>query len=228
LLFNNDNDSMTATTKTIRILLADDHSIVRLGLRALLEAEPDFSVIDEARDGLEVLEKVPLVKPDVVILDLMMPRLSGLEAVRQLARNPSPAKIIVLSMHDDEGFVLEALRHGVAGYVMKDSNSDYLIRAVRTVMAGRRYLSPVLADRAIAAYQQIAKPETDEVYESLTIREREVLQLTAEGRTRAEIAARLGVNARTVETHRANLMSKLNIHSKTELIRYAVRKRLVS
>lgn len=217
----------TATTRIIRILLADDHSIVRLGLRALLESEPDFTVIDEATDGFEVLEKVKKLKPDVVILDLMMPRLSGLEAARQLSKTAEKTKIVVLSMHDDEGFVLEALRNGVAGYVMKDSNSAYLLRAIRTVVSGRRYLSPVLADRAISAYQQVSKPAASDEYESLTIREREVLQLTAEGRTRAEIAAKLGVNARTVETHRANLMNKLKIHSKTELIRFAVRKRIV-
>lgn len=213
--------------KEIQILLADDHALVRIGLRALLETEPQFRVIDEVDNGRDVLEKVLGLKPDVVILDLMMPNLNGLEVTRQISRSTERTKIVILSMHDDEGFVLEALRNGASGYVLKDSNSNYLIQAIKAVMNGGRYLSPILADRAIKAYQSQARSESSDLYDSLTAREREVLQLTAEGRTRAEIAAKLGVNARTVETHRANLMNKLNLKTKTELVRFAIKRGLI-
>lgn len=213
--------------KEIQILLADDHALVRIGLRALLETEPSFRVVDEVDNGRDVLEKVLTCKPDVVILDLMMPNLNGLEVTRQIKKATDRTRIVILSMHDDEGFVLEALRNGASGYVLKDSNSNYLIQAIKAVMSGGRYLSPILADRAIKAYQSQARTETNDIYESLTSREREVLQLTAEGRTRAEIAAKLGVNARTVETHRANLMNKLNLRSKNELVRFAIKRGLI-
>lgn len=213
--------------REIHILLADDHALVRQGLRALLEAEERFRVVGEAGDGLEALHLVEKLKPDVVVLDLMMPNLNGLEATRRLSRQYQHTKIIILSMYDDEGFVLEALRNGASGYVLKDSTSDDLILAIREVAAGRHYLSPPLSDRAIAAYQQFAKTGAFDKYDTLTTREREVLQLTVEGKTNSEIAQILGISVRTAETHRSNLMNKLDIHLQADLIRYAIKRGII-
>ena len=213
--------------KTITIVLADDHRIVRQGLRVLLATESDFNVIGEADDGREALELVKRLSPDVLVLDLMMPGLNGLEVARQLNKQASKVGVVVLSMHDDEGFVLEALANGVSAYVLKDSNSSDLVQAVREVAAGRRYLSPPLSDRAIETYQQMAKIGTMDSHETLTTREREVLQLSAEGHTNSEIAARLGISTRTAETHRSHLMHKLALHTQSDLIRYALRHRVI-
>ena len=209
------------------IVLADDHRIVRQGLRALLAAEENFKVIGEADDGREALELVRRLTPDVLVLDLMMPGLNGLEVARQLHRQTPKVAIVVLSMYDDEGFVLEALAHGVSAYVLKDSNSSDLVQAVREVAAGRRYLSPPLSDRAIETYLQLAKTGAMDKHETLTTREREVLQLSAEGHTNSEIAARLGISTRTAETHRSRLMHKLGLHTQSDLIRYALRRGII-
>lgn len=216
-----------ADSKRTTIVLADDHRIVRQGLRALLAGEADFEVVGEADDGREALELVKHLTPDVLILDLMMPGLNGLEVARQLPRQSPGVRVVVLSMHDDEGFVLEALANGVSGYVLKDSNSSDLVHAVREVAAGRRYLSPPLSDRAIEAYQQRAKVGTMDKHETLTTREREVLQLSAEGHTNSEIAARLGISTRTAETHRSRVMHKLGLHTQSDLIRYAIRRGII-
>jgi two-component system, NarL family, response regulator NreC len=213
--------------KTTTIVLADDHRIVRQGLRVLLSAEQDFEVIGEADDGREALELVRRLNPDVLVLDLMMPGLNGLEVARQLNKQAAKVGVVVLSMHDDEGFVLEALANGVSAYVLKDSNSSDLVQAVREVSAGRRYLSPPLSDRAIETYQQMAKIGTMDRHETLTTREREVLQLSAEGYTNSEIAARLGISTRTAETHRSRLMHKLDLHTQSDLIRYALRRSII-
>ena len=208
-------------------MLADDHRIVRQGLRALLTAEAEFKVIGEADDGREALELTKRLKPDVLVLDLMMPGLNGLEVARQLHKQAARIRIVVLSMYDDEGFVLEALANGVSAYVLKDSNSSDLVQAVREVAAGRRYLSPPLSDRAIETYQQMARHGTMDKHESLTTREREVLQLAAEGHTNSEIAARLGISTRTAETHRSRLLHKLGLHTQSDLIRYALRRGII-
>jgi DNA-binding NarL/FixJ family response regulator len=213
--------------KRTTIVLADDHRIVRQGLRALLASEADLEVIGEADDGREALELVRRLSPDVLVLDLMMPGLNGLEVARQLPRQSPGVRVVVLSMYDDEGFVLEALANGVSGYVLKDSNSSDLVHAVREVAAGRRYLSPPLSDRAIEAYQQRAKVGTMDKHETLTTREREVLQLSAEGHTNSEIAARLGISTRTAETHRSRVMHKLGLHTQSDLIRYAIRRGII-
>jgi DNA-binding NarL/FixJ family response regulator len=213
--------------KMINILLADDHRIVREGLHALLKAEPDFNVIGEAGDGLEALKLIRKLSPDVVVLDLMMPGLNGLEVARQISKQMPQTRIIILSMYDDEGFVLKALANGVSGYVLKDAGSFDLVQAVREVAAGHRYLSPPLSDRAIEAYQQIYRAGTLDKYETLTTREREVLQLTAEGHTNSEIATRLGISVRTAETHRSRLMHKLGAHTQADLIRYALRRGII-
>jgi DNA-binding NarL/FixJ family response regulator len=206
------------------IVLADDHHVVRQGLRVLLEGQPDFQLVGEAGDGLEAVQLTERLKPDVLIIDLMMPSLNGLEATRQLSQRSPHTRVVILSMHANEAYVLEALRNGAAGYVLKDSSAADLVHAVREVVAGRRYLSSPLSERAIAAYIQKASDVVSDPYEMLTNREREVLHLAAEGYTNAEIADQLSISPRTAETHRANLMHKLGLRTHTDLIRYALRR----
>jgi DNA-binding NarL/FixJ family response regulator len=206
------------------IVLADDHVVVRQGLRALLEAEPDFAIVGEAADGLEVPDLVERLKADVLVLDLMLPGLNGLEVTRQVQQRSPQARVVVLSMYANEAYVLEALRNGAAAYVLKEASAADLVHAIREVMAGRRYLSPPLSESAIELYVQKAKAAPRDPYEALTTREREVLQLAAEGQSNPEIADRLGISVRTVETHRANLMTKLALHNQTELVRYALKR----
>ncbi|MEP6637127.1 MAG: response regulator transcription factor [Acidobacteriota bacterium] len=209
------------------IVLADDHHIVRQGLRALLEVEQGFNVVAEAGDGFEALQLVEQLGPNVLVLDLMMPGLNGLEVTRQLTKHSPKTGIVILSMYANEAYVLEALANGASAYVLKDSNSADLVHAVREVAAGRRYLSPPLSDRAIEVYQAKAKAATLDRYETLTTREREVLQLIAEGHTSTDIASLLGISARTAETHRANLMHKLVLHTQADVIRYALRRGII-
>jgi two-component system, NarL family, response regulator NreC len=212
------------TASDTTIVLADDHHIVRHGLRALLEREPDFTIAGEASDGSEVVDLVERVHPDVLILDLVMPGLHGLEVTRHLTASVPQTRIVVLSMHANEGYVLEALRNGAAAYVLKEATSTELVTAVREVVAGHRYLSPPLSERAITAYLEKASTTSFDLYDTLTAREREVLQLAAEGYTSSRIAARLSISPRTAETHRANLMRKLGLRTHADLIRYALRR----
>lgn len=209
------------------IVLADDHHVVRQGLRALLDVEPGFTVVAEAGDGLEAVQLVEQLGPNVLVLDLMMPGLNGLEVTRQLTKHSPKTGIVILSMYANEAYVLEALANGASAYVLKDSDSADLVHAVREVAAGRRYLSPPLSDRAIEVYQAKAKAATLDRYETLTTREREVLQLIAEGHTNTDIASLLGISARTVETHRSNLMHKLVLHTQADVIRYALRRGII-
>jgi two-component system response regulator NreC len=209
------------------IILAEDHHIVRQGLRALLEAEPDIQIVGEAANGLEAAQLAESRQPDVMIVDLMMPGLNGLEVTRQVAQRSPHTQVIILSAFENEAYVTEALGSGAAGYVLKRSSAADLVRAVREVVAGRRYLSPSLSERAIEAYvryiQQVRDSDLDP-YETLTPREREVLHLAAEGHTNAEIAERLSISPRTVETHRANMMHKLGLRTSTDLIRYSMQR----
>ena len=209
------------------IVLADDHRVVRDGLRALLEAEPGFSVVGEAGDGLTSIPLVDRLQPDVLLLDLMMPGLNGQEVIRQVRKCSPRTHVVVLSMHSSEPYVMEALRNGAAGYVLKDASYTDLAHALREVMAGRHYLSPPLSELAIEAYQEKAKAAVADRYDMLTTREREVLQLVAEGHSNNEVAHRLGISPRTTETHRANLMHKLHLRTHTDLIRYAIERRIV-
>ncbi len=209
------------------IVLADDHPIVRQGMRALLEAEPDLRVIGEAGDGLEAVSLVERLQPDVLVLDLMMPGLSGLETARHVHKRAPRTRVVILSMHADESYVLEALRHGAAGYILKTSNPIDLTLAVREVAAGRRYLGPPLSERAIEAYIQKTGDAPLDPYETLTAREREVLHLAALGHGNAAIADRLGISPRTVETHRAHVMDKLSLGNQADLIGYALRRRII-
>lgn len=206
------------------IVLADDHHLVRQALRTLLAAEPDFQVVGEAGDGLEATQVVERLKPDVLVVDLFMPGLGGLEVTREVVRRSPQTRVVILSMYSNEAYVLEAFRNGASGYVLKDSTSADLVQAVRDAVAGRRYLSPPLSQRAIDAYAERSKEAAADAYETLTTREREVLHLAAEGYSNPEIAARLSISPRTAETHRANLMRKLGLHSQTDLVRYAIRR----
>lgn len=206
------------------VVLADDHHIVRKGLRILLEAEGEFAVIGEEADGLKVVELVERLRPDVLLLDVQMPGLNGLEITRQIVQRTLKTRVIILSMHANETYVREALRYGAHGYVLKDANPSEMLESVREVSAGRRYLSRALSERAIDAYAEKAQAAPADAYDMLTTREREVLQLAAESSSTSEIAARLGISPRTVETHRQNLMRKLGLQSQTDLIRYALRR----
>jgi len=211
----------------ITVVVADDHHILRQGLRTLLEGEAEFEVIGEEADGLKVVALVEQLRPDVLLLDVQMPGLNGLEITRQLGQRDGKTRVVILSMHANETYVLEALRQGALGYVLKDAPPEEMLEAVRTVHAGRRYLSRALADRALDAYAQQAQAPTEDPYETLTTREREILQLAAESSSLAEIATRLGISPRTVETHREHLMRKLGLQSQTDLIRYALRRGIV-
>ena len=208
-------------------MLADDHNLVRQGLRALLEAEPDFSVVGEAADGLEVDDLVGRLQPDVLGLDLMMPGMGGLEVTRQVSRHSPETHVLILSMYSNEAYVMEALRNGAAGYALKNATRDQLVQAVREVAQGRRYLSPPFSERAIEAYMQRTESATVDSYETLTTRERQVLHLAAEGHNNAEIGVRLSIGPRTAESHRRNLMPKLGLRTQTDLIRYALRRGLL-
>ena len=208
-------------TKSINIILVDDHIVVRHGLRALLEGEQDFTVIGEASDGRSGIELIERLQPDVLIVDIMMPGLNGLEVTRQISQRHPQTRVLVLSMYADEGYVLQALRYGAAGYVLKNSSAEILIEAIRFVAGGGRYLCPSLSERAITAYLEKSDPEPQDLYETLTTREREILQLLVEGHGNTEIASQLFISPRTVENHRAKIMQKLGFHTQTDLIRFA-------
>ncbi len=206
------------------IVLVDDHQMVRQGLRALLEAETDFSVAGETGSGLEALTLVERIRPDILIVDLMLPDLNGLEVTRRVTQQFPKTRSVVLSMRNVESYVLAALNNGAYAYVLKASSAADLVYAVRETLAGRHYLSPPLSERAITAYAATAAQAVLDPYETLTGREREVLQLAAQGLSNAKIAARLSVSATTVATHRSNLMHKLGLHSQTDLVRYALQR----
>ncbi len=205
-----------------KIVLADDHQVVRHGIKAILAAEPDLSFVGETIDGLETLKVVEKVQPDVLIIDLTMPGLSGLEVIRRVSKRSPNTRIVVLSVHSSAAFVLEALRNGATGYVLKESSSSYLVEAVREVLAGRRYLAPPLSEKAIDEFSESLAIGSLDLYEMLTIREREVLHLTSEGHSSREIGEKLLISPRTAEKHRANIMRKLNIGNHSELIRFAL------
>ncbi|MEP7270069.1 MAG: response regulator transcription factor [Acidobacteriota bacterium] len=209
------------------VLIADDHAIVRQGLRALIDADKDFQLVGEADNGLEAVRLVENLKPNLLVVDLMMPGLNGLEVARQTKEISPVTRIVVLSMYSDEAYVLEALRKGATGYVLKDAQSTDLLKALHAVAGGHHYLSPPLSERAIEVYARKAGSATLDLFETLTKREREVLQLAAEGLSQNEIAQRLSISPRTSETHRANLMRKLGLQNQTELVRFAIRRGIV-
>jgi two-component system, NarL family, response regulator NreC len=212
----------------VTVLLADDHPIVRQGLRHLLEMQSDFKVVGEASDGLEASQMAERYHPDVLVVDMMMPGLNGLEVTHQVRQRSPATRIIVLSMHNNDAYVLQALKRGASGYVLKDSGPAEVVQAVKQVMLGQRYLSASLAENLIELLLKQTGNLPKDPYEELTNREREVFQLTAEGWNNNEIAERLSISPRTVEVHRANLMEKLRLHSQMDVLRYAIRRGLVS
>lgn len=214
--------------RPLTIVLADDHHVVRSGLRVLLESELSCNVVGEAGNGPEALALVERHQPDLLIADLIMPGLSGLEVARQTRTISPNTRIVILSMHADESYVREALRAGVTAYVLKETLSTEFLYAIQQAAQGRRYLSPPLSDRAIDAYASQTSETTLDLYETLTAREREILYLAAQGLTSAEIAEHLMIGVRTVDTHRASMMRKLGLHTPLDLIRYAVRRGIVT
>ena len=214
---------------TVRILLADDHTVVRKGLGLLLESHAGFKVIAEAADGREAVAMAEAHRPDVVVLDVAMPLLNGIEAARQISAKLPEIAIVFLSMHSDEGYVLKALKSGAKAYLLKDSAEYDLINAIKAVSEGKAFFSPAISRMLVEDYmRQMREREVEDSYELLTTREREILQLFAEGKSAKEVAAILSLSLYTVETHRSNIFQKLNLHSAAELILYAVRKGVIS
>jgi two-component system response regulator NreC len=213
----------------IRILLADDHTVMRRGLRLLLEGRPEFTVVAEASDGRQAVEEAEASQPDVVVLDIAMPNLSGIEAAQRIATVLPHTGIVILSMHSDEAYVLRALKVGAKGYLLKDSREGDLIEAIKVVHQGRTYFSPEISRMLVDDYvRDIRARGAEDSYDLLTSREREILQLLAERKSNKEIAHSLNLSLYTIETHRRNLQEKLNLHSLAELILYAVRKGVIS
>lgn len=208
----------------VRVLIADDHPVVRKGLRSLLEEEPEIIVVGEAEDGTQALAEIERLKPDIAIVDLMMPGHNGLEVIRQAKKFFPSMYIIVLSMNSNDAYVLEALKRGASGYVLKETGPSELLQSVKTVLSGEHFLSAQLPKHLLFTYQESSDQQLLDPYETLTNRERETLQLAAEGLTSAEIAERLSISRRTVEIHRANFMEKLNLRHQTDLVRYAIKR----
>jgi two-component system, NarL family, response regulator NreC len=210
-------------SRKTRILLADDHSVVRQGFRLILSSQSDFEVIGEAANGREAVDLAGSLQPDIIVMDVSMPELNGIEATRRLGEVSPKTRVLALSMHKDSVYVREILRAGARGYLLKDSIDSDLIAAVRAVANGDGYLSPAVSDAVLSDYR---KHVTDPI-DLLTSREREVLQMIAEGKTNKEIANTLNLSVYTVEAHRGRIMEKLNLHSTGELVRFAIRNGLI-
>lgn len=212
----------------MRVLLADDHAIVRRGLRSLIEAEPGAQVVGEAGDGFEAVRLAEDTKPDVIVLDIAMPKLNGIDVAGRVRALDDPPKVIILSMHADESYILRALAAGAQAYLLKDSTDEDLWPAIRAVMSGMPFVSAAVSAVLVEDYvRHLQSRGLTDTFHLLTAREREVLQLLAEGRSNKEVAALLDVGVSTVETHRANLMQKLNLHNTAEIVLYAVRKGII-
>ena len=212
-----------------RVLLADDHQLMRSGVRLMLERETDLAVVGEACDGREAVALVKSLKPEVVVMDIGMPNLNGIEAARQMMEENPQLAIVMVSMHSDESYVLRALKAGARGYLLKDSAEADLIKAVHAVAGGKSFFSPAVSKLLLDDYlRKLKRSGTEDAYDLLTPREREVLQLIAEGKSNKDIANLLNLSVYTVESHRANLMEKLNLKGLPELILYAVRKGIIA
>jgi RNA polymerase sigma factor (sigma-70 family) len=210
------------------VLIADDHGVVRKGLRLLLEQYPELEVVGEAANGRDVVRLATELAPEIVLMDVAMPLLNGIDAAEQVRRANPQIGVIMLTMHADEGYVLRALNAGVKGYLLKESAEDDLLRAIRAVSQGKPFFSPAITETLLEDYMRVLKQEgLSDTFELLTAREKEVLQLLAEGKSNKEVAAILEVSLYTVESHRTNLMQKLNLHNTAEIVLYAVRKNLV-
>jgi two-component system response regulator NreC len=216
------------TGRRIRVLIADDHTLLRDGIRALLADEPDIDVVGEAEDGRWAVERACKLRPDVVLMDIAMPLLNGLEATRQIKRDSPETHVLILTMHEDAEYVGRVLEAGAAGYVLKHAAGHELVAAIRAVAGGGAFFSPSIARHVLEGYvsrrEGAASPDP---YDELTPREREVLQLIAEGYTNRDIAGMLTLSIKTVKTHRLHLMHKLNIHDRGELVRYAIQKGII-
>jgi two-component system, NarL family, response regulator NreC len=213
----------------IRLLVADDHDVVRAGLRFLLERQEDMEILGEAADGRQIVRLAEELAPSVIVMDIAMPQLNGIDAAAQILHRDPDVKIIVLSMYADEEFIVRALTAGVKGYLLKDAVQADLVRAVRAVATGRSFFSPAIAQTLAEDYvRQLQSKGMEDSYELLTEREREILQLLAEGNSNKEVAGMLNVSPYTVETHRMHLMQKLNLHNTAEIVLYAVRKKIVA
>ena len=213
----------------IRVLLAEDHTIVRQGLRSILDGREGIQVVGEAKDGREAVEKAQQLQPDIVLMDLSMPPLSGLEATRQIKSQCPQIEVLVLTMHADEEYVLQILQAGASGYLLKQSAVGELVTAIQAVYQGDSYLSPAISRKVVDGYVRQAREQSQvDPYEQLTDREREVLHLIAEGRSTQEIADLLFISPKTVRGHRSSLTEKLGLHSNAELTRYAIRKGIVA
>jgi len=214
--------------KKIRVLLADDHTLMRRGLRLIVEQQPDLVVVGEAEDGRQAVGLAASLKPDVAVLDIGMPNLNGIEAAKQI-RDAESGAVVILSMHADETYILRALKAGARGYLLKDSAESDLVRAIRSVAEGKSYFSPAVSKVLLEDYmKKLQRTGSEDSYDLLTPREREILQLIAEGKSNKDVANLLHLSVYTVETHRANLMEKLKLKSVSELILYAVRKGIIS
>jgi two-component system, NarL family, response regulator NreC len=211
-------------SKKIRVLLADDHAILRKGARMLLDAQADFEVVGEARTGREAIDEARRLKPDIVVMDVSMPELNGIEGTRQICEELSKTKVLGLSMHKDPVYVREFLRAGASGYLLKDSDDEDLLKALRAVARGEAYLSPAVSGAILADYRRHVSNPVD----LLTGREREVLTMIAEGKTNKEIANALNLSVYTVESHRGSVMEKLNLHNTGDIVRFALRNGLMS
>jgi RNA polymerase sigma factor (sigma-70 family) len=212
----------------VRVLIADDHGVVRKGLRLLLEQYPEIEVVGEAANGREVVRLATELSPNVILMDVAMPLLNGIDAADQIRRTNDEIGVIMLTMHADEGYLLRALNAGVRGYLLKESAEGDLLRAVQAVSQGKPFFSPAITQTLLEDYMRVLKEDgLSDSFELLTAREREVLQLLAEGKTNKEVASILEISLYTVESHRTNLMQKLNLHNTAEIVLYAVRKNLV-
>jgi DNA-binding NarL/FixJ family response regulator len=212
----------------IRVVLADDHGLLRKGIRSVLAQDPAITIVGEAGDGQQAVRLAEEARPDVVILDIAMPHLNGIEAAAQIARRDKRAGILILSMYSDEEYLVRALNAGVRGYLLKDSAEPDLVRAVRAVAAGKTFFSPAIVDMLLDDYvHRLQQTPLQDSYDLLTEREKQVLQLLAEGKTNKEVATALQLGVSTIETHRLNLMQKLNLHNTAELVLYAVKKKIL-
>ncbi len=212
----------------IRILICDDHTILREGIRLLLDSQPDMQVVGESADGHEAIEKARELRPDVILMDIAMPGLNGLEATRQIMRDNPSARVLVLTMYESDEYIAQMLEAGAAGYVLKKVAGSELEYAIRSIQQGGAFLYPSITRRLVEDYlRRVENGEERATFDSLTEREREVLQLVAEGHTNKEIARMLNLSARTVQNHRAHIMEKLGMHDRGELIKYAIQKGII-
>jgi len=211
----------------IKVFLADDHTILRAGIRALLENEPDMVVVGEAEDGRSAVKLACQLLPDIVLMDIAMPLLSGLEATRQIRHDCSQVKVLLLSMHDNEDYIRQALANGAMGYILKDAAAHELLDAIRAVQRGEAVLSPAVTRLVIEDYLRWGDLQKDHSSDGLSPREREVLQLIAEGYSNRQISEIMSISIKTVQTHRMNLMSKLDMHDRADLIKYAIQRKII-